>query len=895
MIAQQPSFQGRITDVDYIDSIEDPFFKLVAQQVRGGATDGAQEEDDNKKDVSAKYRLEDMEISIRKRLLELLLSLQEGENADGSRAADVIGVFWKSCLDLCHHFVHHACSSSSSETSYENLMPCRRLPYVLLSDCLEGLPTLEDAKAFWSDYVEPELETTVLFGDKFWSQLTESNNSKKFSLPSSHLPFLKVANQFLTRLEHSSENMVRVEWKGRIMWALSKGFSITDKSSMKLWGNFHTTNETDFESKEEFSKHTTVAGVASSTNVIEYNLYEAFWSLQSDFSNPNKINVGDFIKRLRLILAAMESATATSSTAVIPDDESGGIQPTTKYLTSSVLLPSQIQDPAFRSSVATQFLIVASHLGAESPPLKNALGSLLGRARKLLKNDNPQLHAILWESILASGREDHWRTWKKQKCAASAFAPNKRNQQLVLDSIADYDREEKRRRTEEENSSSQEGIVSSLSANFLNNNDLIAVSKDSHQKIPTLEEHLELYVEALDPESGIEDEYHPKNDSLFTWRAMRLYAKHQLPLMSQCRRPADLEKITRKWYKESTGTNIPGEMPVDEPDNTDDNIANDEMDPTNDAGDGQNDSNGNDDTNMDVDTQGENESTNNDTVMKNDEIQEEADKQVKLENNDEAIAISKEPEGKVETEVENIKKLDGDQQKADGIDTTKIKIDDTEAENARNENAGPKKGSPERTVSSTDGKGRKSKTDKADEEKPKPKNNQGPKANTATSNGKNNQDKNSDKNRNNRNNSQRQEKRPPPRENNPPPNRGGGRRGNDGGRGMQDRGRRDDGPPPRRGRGDDNRGGGGGGRSGGDSSYRGRSDGPPPRGGGRYDEDYRGDRHGDYRGGDRFSGDRPNRSGGRDNNRGSEKGGGTGRDDNRGGRPRDGGGGRRRR
>ena len=952
MVTHKDGRQRQFTDVDYIDSIEDPFFKSVAQQVvsvvRVDRTDGAPQ-NNNTGDVEkaasimANKKLEDLEIAVRRKLLELLLLLQENDdhNTAGTKnAADVIGVFWKSTLDLCHHLVHHTFSSPppkpGSTTSYENLMPCRRLPYVLLSDCLEGLPSLKDAKCFWIDYVEPELVGTVLFGDKFWSQLTETNNSKKLSFPSSHLPFLKVVNQFLKRLEHASDNGIRVEWKGRIMWALSKGFSIADKSSMKAWGNFHATNETDFESKEEFNKHTTAdsGSTASTNNAIEYNLYEAFWSLQNDFSNPNKINVGDFIKRLRLILAAMESATATSSE--YGDEKSDIDKQTIKYLTSSALLPFQIQDAAFRSSVMTQFLIIASHLGAESPPLKNALASLLGRARKLLKNDNPQLHGILWESILVNGREDHWRTWKKQKCAASAFAPNfKRNQQLVIGSAApiddddDDDRmkiQQKRRRlaTDDENGILQKEIVSSLSRKVLDNNDLIAVSKDLQNKLPTLEEHLELYVEALDPESGIEDEYHPKNDSLFTWRAMRLYAKHQLPLMSQCRRPADLEKITREWYRQSHGTDIPGEMLApEESGNTDDNKKKD-------------------DTGCRIyDTK--NDTTNMDTEMKDSKMQEEAQKEGTDEKNDQdMVHITDADEDKANVEMENIsnsssssvKKLDEDQPKLDATDASKRVNEEIKSLNAKKENAGTsgptkenlvntKSGVDDKTknqnseptnesiVKTASGVDRKSKTDGNDERREKAKNIEVSKSKnavgTTTNNRNNNKDPNLDKGRNSKNDNQRQEKNLP-RENVSPQNRAGGRRGNDGGRNNQERGGRNDGTPSR-GRSDDNYQPRGGARSGVDSPYRGRSDGQPVRGG-RYDEDYRGDssRHQSDVRGERFTGERSNRSTGRDNYRGGDRDGGIGREDNRGGerggdrirrntdtRPRGGGSGRRRR
>ena len=89
--------------------------------------------------------------------------------------------------------------------------------------------------------------------------------------------------------------------------------------------------------------------------------------------------------------------------------------------------------------------------------------------------------------------------------------------------------------------------------------ELLKVSQELRKALPSLEEYLEPYVEALDPESGIEAEYHPGNDPLYAWRAMRLYARHQLPLLKHCRKPRDLERITREWYR-SKGKEIPGGM-----------------------------------------------------------------------------------------------------------------------------------------------------------------------------------------------------------------------------------------------------------------------------------------------------------------------------------------------
>ena len=812
----------RATDLEYVDSIEDPFFRSVARGVLSVDfnTDTASEEE---KASSATRRLEDLEISARKKLLELLLSLQDDSTGDhgatnipgaaattGARddagASDAIGVFWKSSLDLCHHLVHYSVCSSpsppkpgSNKRSYENLAGCRRLPYLLLSDCLEGLPSLADAQRFWGGYVEPELG--VLFADKFWSALTKTNNPKKLALPSSHLPFLKVANQFLKRLEHASSNVVRAEWKGRILWALSKGFSVADKSSLKLWGNFHTTNGTDFESKEEFHQQTTTTTASIANNngaAADYNLYEAFWSLQNDFANPNKINVVVFIKRLRLVLAEMESATTTTVAAApvaanrntttenkisSPEHDkdeherstAADNKETTKYLTSSALLPSQIYDPSFRSSVVAQFLIVASHLGAESPPLKNALSGLLGRARKLLKNDNPRLHEILWDFILGNGREDHWRTWKKQKCAAAAFAPNfKRSAMLVLDSPAgggtaqeSSNRKRKLARDVDNGKGSDGGVIrSSTSRRFSDNNK----TNDPNSTIPTLEEHLEPYVEALDPESGIEDEYHPKNDSLFTWRAMRLYAKHQLPLVGQCRQPDDLEKITRVWHRRFYGKDIPGAIKREPSDENDDDMEKkDEMVlvevPT-------------EDDNENGDSK--NKSSNMDTEMNGQKAQEEPEKEKTDENSNghKADAIDKaavgvkieDPDVKMEDAVTtNDKKMEEDPPKADKTEQrSKPEAERSETIKTKKEDPEPPKQRKKRTGSSTGSDVAKSKTDGNDElnqrvknsEVPKPK----PAANKASTDGRKNgqeqhdNNKGRNKNSNKKNDSQRHDK-----------------------------------------------------------------------------------------------------------------------------------------
>jgi THO complex subunit 1 len=512
-------------DASFIDSLSEPWKSITSKVIPpADATEPL---------AQASDRLEQLEIDSRFHMFELLRDPKRNN-------AETIGECWKSALNLCFHMVHFASSKSlQKDPRYADIEP-RKLPLVLMEDCFDGL-TLTECKKFWSNYIEPALD--ILLGDLFWS----SSNACR-------LQFLRVCNLFLNRMEATN-----YEWKGRIMMALAKGFSIADRSALKMWGNFHTSNNNDFETQEEFEA-TEKASSASSSSA-DYNLYRAFWSLQSDFSNPNRIQVADFINKMKVVLDALESAASNKETMPIPSSMSH------RYLTSSNLFLTQLDTLQFRNCVISQFLIVAAHLTAESASLGNALSTLLLRARKLLQTDNPQLYTILWDSIL-SKREMQWRKWKKvNKCAASAFAPKRKLEEATED-------QQKKKRSglldgplgggDDGNDSKQYEI--------LEKDELIKISQELGQAAPTLEKHLEDYVDALDPEAGIEDAYHPKNDAMFTWRAMRLYAKHQLPLLKKCRKPADLERMTRQWYLDQ-GKEIPGEMPASDPESDDESIG----------------------------------------------------------------------------------------------------------------------------------------------------------------------------------------------------------------------------------------------------------------------------------------------------------------------------------
>ena len=54
------------------------------------------------------------------------------------------------------------------------------------------------------------------------------------------------------------------------------------------------------------------------------------------------------------------------------------------------------------------------------------------------------------------------------------------------------------------------------------------VAKKLVANIPNYDHEIQLYLEADDPDSGIDAEYHPKNDKLYCWRIRRLIAERYL-------------------------------------------------------------------------------------------------------------------------------------------------------------------------------------------------------------------------------------------------------------------------------------------------------------------------------------------------------------------------------
>lgn len=427
------------------------------------------------------------------------------------------GSIWRQALELCLHIV--LIGEQGNDERY-NDMNVRKLPFVLLEDVLDTL-TADQSMLFWNQHVK------AAFPHLFCKILWEPT-------PKVHpcwLPFLKTCNKLIRRVTPSDAASLLV--------TMSRVFPLSEKSANKAWGSHNADNVTLIEDSDDFEK--TAATFTDEGDAFEYSTYESFWKLQHDFNNPNVVKVAPFLSRLDTLFQTFEAQS--NSTA------SNETSPPVKYLTRSSLFSLQIKDPVTRAHILSQYLIVAQHLAAQVPVLGTKLAPYTARAKQLLSQIAPELLELL-ESILETS-EQQWRTWKKNKGDVdldepkAELPPSKRRR--LLGALGGDD--------EEEDAAPQFDATQ-----------LASITQGMMP--PSLDTHLSEYIEALDPEAGIEPEYHPKQSKVFCWRAIRLLAQDYFADFGSIASNGDFEYLVRRVY-EDRGVEIPGEAPAP-PDNDED-------------------------------------------------------------------------------------------------------------------------------------------------------------------------------------------------------------------------------------------------------------------------------------------------------------------------------------
>lgn len=472
-----------------------------------------------KSENNASNLYDTLETQLREHLLQLVSSSSSSAN---DNASNVLHDEWMACWKLCEYLLHEC-------PDLDRFI--RKLPFVLLEDLVESLP-IETLQDFYMS-----LDTIKLCSGILWETPPEYKNQSHV------LQYIRLYNALLGRISPTNTQLA-----GTVLMDMAQTLSLSDRSALKQWGSVsgRTTDYDDEDEQEDdavLEQEDTLTAANKETQEVAHAFHQVFWSVQQDMHNPYSISFAIFFQNVKQILAAMESKTilSTSTTST-----------TNKYLTKSRLLPLQLQDATFCQHWLTQFLIIESFVSSQSPKLKTTLDGLSNRTKALLRKlPNGTLYLQRLQYILTNS-EDIWRQWKRNKCKPDMEI-------TITEKDGSEDVEMMDTTTTQDTAATHEETETPLKLE-----DLQETARTT-MAIPSLESHLEDYVDALDPEAGIEAEYHPRNDKLYCWRSLRLLGRQHLDYFGQIRRSdGDFEGMVRDIYRQERNVDIPGERPQQE-------------------------------------------------------------------------------------------------------------------------------------------------------------------------------------------------------------------------------------------------------------------------------------------------------------------------------------------
>eukprot|EP00578_Thalassiosira_sp_NH16_P019683 CAMPEP_0181092406 /NCGR_PEP_ID=MMETSP1071-20121207/8903_1 /TAXON_ID=35127 /ORGANISM="Thalassiosira sp., Strain NH16" /LENGTH=315 /DNA_ID=CAMNT_0023174587 /DNA_START=48 /DNA_END=992 /DNA_ORIENTATION=- len=225
--------------------------------------------------------LDDLEISTRSHLLELVERLPSWSRCDGrengdddknnassssssssSSSMETLMRYLKDVTLLCLHVAKHhsACAPNSSDSKngggdaeqltdrsgrcyYSHLpttSPIKKLPFQLLEDAIDSLP-LPLVQTLWSSPYHPSLNVSGYASSLLCSPIIFGGPSK--------FVLLRICNKLLRAL---SNRDVDAGFAGGIMTMMARVFPLSERSAVNVLGSFNVRNETGFETREEF-------------------------------------------------------------------------------------------------------------------------------------------------------------------------------------------------------------------------------------------------------------------------------------------------------------------------------------------------------------------------------------------------------------------------------------------------------------------------------------------------------------------------------------------------------------------------------------------------------------------------------------------------------------------
>lgn len=591
-----------------------------------------------KEDLSTSVdKVDNFEVSTRSKLLSFVQTLLAANKANDSamiqQSIEDILQFTREVIDVC------ACLAKRSNLGI-NTAQLRKLPFLLLEDTVETLPTAL-VQIIWR------------FGASTWLETILCKNGSTLFHQGSRYCLIRMCNKLLKNLSVSAQDEA-AHFAGEISMILASVFPLSERSAVNVLGAFHvdTKYQVEYETLEEWmeggSGHDTSTTNGGSYGkgkkvALNYGFYSKFWAIQKVLTDPRLLlpktsnpqwnqNIDNFIMNVQDVLGTFEGyefaedlvkhlkarwnsiklskvdktlqmkaiAKVVAESGITNDDvemEDAESKKTRsgeactkrqyKYLTNSQLLHLQLQDPEIRVHFLSQLFILSAFLskslsnfvltmtGATTAnkmtyeKLQSSVQELEKRAGDLMKEipPNGELHFSTLQWILRE-RESSWRHWKSKKCMPAI-------EKFALSAAAKDDDIASKRRKLMGGSKGEIKTAKANAATYLYKIDLIEdlpkISQVMSQHGSAMDHFFEEYVDALDPEAGIEEEYHPKNNKLSSWRALRMLSRKHIGHLGDengfCmiqKKSGDFEGIVRKIWKEEKGRDIPGDMPKEE-------------------------------------------------------------------------------------------------------------------------------------------------------------------------------------------------------------------------------------------------------------------------------------------------------------------------------------------
>lgn len=525
----------------------------------------------------------DLEIALRNILADLLDTF---ENKSGEMLSSDHSIY------KLIEFAGHLSINYSLDNKTDFGASSKPIMYILIEDLLEGL-SLSKVENAWQTVVipmTPLLTNTVIF-DKGHSYLLRSCNRLLRKLSRSiHTELCGKVLIFLARIfpltaksavnipgkNNTSNNTVYAEnetvYKRELLEDSKNDKEMHKSSESELQGQddadkdieenlYGDIDDSLLEEGEEEDVDDDDDDVVEKVDIsnIPYKDYKKFWTLQDRLTSDIKrtltntdntlllANMMDVLRIMKKYAPANEDKQAEAikekrqRMAVeghLPVIATGDIKGKEdefkedsylgcKFLTSPKLFGLELQDGQFRQQVCIQVLMVCHHMRfvyEKQPSMKEEnlqrLSKLEDIAFMLLEN-TPCGSRLKRAMLQVLHRESNWRQWKEDGCSNFELSLPEDNSVKLNDSSLEVPKNfwmpsDPLKESEYIWQYDEEKVVASA----------------KNDDTPKFEKFLEPYLEADDPEAGIEEQYHPKNDPFYCWRATRLLtAKNPKALM----------------------------------------------------------------------------------------------------------------------------------------------------------------------------------------------------------------------------------------------------------------------------------------------------------------------------------------------------------------------------